>query len=113
MSTTDSPPAGEETGYRQVQRSPEFVQLRQRLRRFVFPMSAVFLAWYLIYVLLAAYQPEFMSIRVAGNLTIGLVIGVLQFVSTFVITTLYVRYANKNLDPAAERLRAQLEGGEE
>jgi uncharacterized membrane protein (DUF485 family) len=34
----------------------------------------------------------------------------LQFASTFVITTVYVRYANKNLDPVAEEIRARLEG---
>ena len=101
------------TRYEQIQASPEFVKLRARLRRFVFPMSVAFLAWYLLYVLLAAYQPEFMSIKLAGNLNVGLVIGVLQFVSTFVITTIYVNYANKHLDPSAEQIREQLEGGEE
>ncbi|MBO0809628.1 MAG: DUF485 domain-containing protein [Actinobacteria bacterium] len=87
--------------------------MRARLRRFVFPMSVAFLAWYLLYVLLAAYLPEFMSARLAGNLNVGLLIGVLQFVSTFVITTVYVNYANKHLDPSAEQIRAQLEGGDE
>jgi uncharacterized membrane protein (DUF485 family) len=30
-------------------------------------------------------------------------------VSTFLITTLYVRYADKNLDPDAEALRLRVE----
>jgi uncharacterized membrane protein (DUF485 family) len=98
------------TVYEQVQASPEFVDLRRRLRRFVFPMSVGFLVWYLVYVLLASYAPDFMAIKVFGNINIGLIIGLLQFVSTFVITTIYVRYANKHLDPAAERLREQIEG---
>jgi len=99
------------TIYEQVQASPEFVDLRSRLRRFVFPMSAAFLAWYLLYVLLASYAPGFMATPVFGNINIGLLFGLLQFVSTFAITTLYVRYANKNLDPAAERLRTRIERG--
>jgi uncharacterized membrane protein (DUF485 family) len=45
-----------------------------------------------------------------GNINVALVLGLLQFVSTFVITMLYVRYANKNLDPVAEKLRDQIEG---
>ncbi len=101
------------TMYEQVQASPEFADLRSRLRRFVFPMSVAFLVWYLAYVLLAAYEPEFMSTKLTGNLNVGLLIGVLQFVSTFVITTVYVKYANKNLDPAAERLRIQIEGDDQ
>jgi uncharacterized membrane protein (DUF485 family) len=98
------------TIYEEVQASPEFADLRSRLRRFVFPMSAAFLVWYLVYVLLASYAPQFMAIKVLGNINVGLIIGLLQFVTTFLITTLYVRYANKHLDPAAERLRERIEG---
>lgn len=112
MSTTGDRPPGEGTVYQQVQASPEFAELRRRLRRFIFPMSAAFLVWYLIYVLLAAYYAPFMSIKLAGSINVGLVIGLLQFVSTFVITAVYVRYAKKNLDPAAEQLRTRLEGSE-
>jgi uncharacterized membrane protein (DUF485 family) len=100
----------DKTIYEQVQASPEFVDLRSRLRRFVFPMSAAFLIWYLAYVLLASYAPQFMAIKVLGNINIGLIIGLLQFVTTFAITTIYVRYANKHLDPAAERIRHTIEG---
>jgi uncharacterized membrane protein (DUF485 family) len=101
------------TVYEQVQRTPEFQDLRHRLRRFVFPMSVAFLLWYLLYVLLATFAPAFMSTKLAGNITVGLVIGLLQFVSTFVITTVYVRYANRRLDPAGKQLREMIEGGDE
>ncbi|WP_214365792.1 DUF485 domain-containing protein [Pseudonocardia sp. H11422] len=107
MSTTGERSTG--TIYEQVQDSPEFADLRRRLRNFVFPMSVAFLLWYLAYVLLASYAPGFMATKVLGNINIGLIIGLLQFVTTFAITTVYVRYANKHLDPAAERLREQIE----
>jgi uncharacterized membrane protein (DUF485 family) len=110
VSNLAGPRARVATRYEQVQRSPDFAELRSRLRRFVFPMSGAFLVWYLAYVLLAAYAPDFMSIKVSGNFTVGLLIGLLQFLSTFGITTGYVRYANRNLDPVAEHLRAQIEG---
>ncbi len=93
-----------------MQATPEFADLRRRLRRFVFPMSVAFLVWYLVYVLLASYAPDFMAIKVFGNINIGLIIGLLQFVTTFVITTVSVRYANRHLDPAAEKIREQIEG---
>ncbi|MGH3979710.1 MAG: DUF485 domain-containing protein [Pseudonocardiaceae bacterium] len=103
-------PAGAADPWVTARRSPEFVQLRRRLRGFVFPMTAFFLIWYFLYVLLAAFAPEFMSIRVAGNINVGLVIGLLQFVTTFLITTSYVHFANKNLDPVGARIREQIEG---
>lgn len=93
-----------------VQASDDFVQLKRRLLKFVFPVSGLFLAWYLLYVLLADYAHGFMATKVVGNINVGLIFGLLQFVSTFVITTLYVRHANKNLDPLAEKLRGEIEG---
>ena len=91
--------------------SAEFATLRMRLRGFVFPMTAFFLAWYFLYVLLAAFAPRFMAIKVVGNVNIGLILGLLQFVSTFAITTIYVRFANRYLDPVSSRIREQVEGG--
>jgi uncharacterized membrane protein (DUF485 family) len=96
--------------YEEVQNSPEFAALRSRLRGYVFPMTAIFLAWYFLYVLLAAFATGFMSTKVWGNINIGLILGLLQFVSTFVITSLYVRWANTHFDPEATRLRESIEG---
>ena len=72
-------------------------------------MTALFLAWYLLYVLMATYAPAFMSAKLWGNITVGLVFGLLQFVSTFAITMWYVRFADRRLDPLAEQLRDELE----
>jgi uncharacterized membrane protein (DUF485 family) len=99
-----------ETDWEKAHNSAEFRQLRARLRRFVFPVSALFLVWYLLYVLLADYAHGFMSTKLVGNINVGLVFGLLQFVSTFVITGLYVRYANRKLDPIAEKIRTDIEG---
>ncbi|MFF2087656.1 DUF485 domain-containing protein [Nocardia sp. NPDC058176] len=92
-----------------VQASPQFQDLRNRLRRFVFPMTALFLLWYLSYVLLGAYAHDFMATEVFGNVNVGLLLGLGQFVSTFLITGLYVRFANRELDPRAAAIREYLE----
>ncbi|KUI14105.1 hypothetical protein AU193_08770 [Mycobacterium sp. GA-1285] len=108
LSNRDIPISGAE--YRAVQASPEFQELRSRLRRFVFPMSALFLVWYAAYVILGAFAHDFMAIKVWGDINVGLLIGLGQFVSTFVITALYVHFANRELDPRAEAIRTGLEG---
>jgi uncharacterized membrane protein (DUF485 family) len=100
----------ERTLHERVQTSPEFTELRSRLRRFVFPMSVLFMLWYMAYVLLASYAPAFMAIPVLGNINVGIVVGLLQFASTFAITGLYVRYADRQLDPVAEMIRTRMEG---
>lgn len=110
MSTTGE--RARRTVYQETQETADFQELRSRLRRFVFPASVGFLVWYLAYVLLASYAREFMAIKVLGNINVGLVIGLLQFVSTFAITTLYVRFADRRIDPLAEKIREQIEGTE-
>ena len=93
-----------------MQASPEFQELKSRLRRFVFPMTAFFLLWYIGYVLLGAYANDFMGIKVIGNVNVGLLLGLAQFVTTFAITGIYVKFANRELDPRAAKIRAELEG---
>jgi uncharacterized membrane protein (DUF485 family) len=105
----ETPVSGQD--YLAVQASPEFQELRSRLRRFVFPMSTLFLIWYTAYVMLGAFAHDFMAIKVWGNINVGLLIGLGQFVSTFVITGIYVWWANRELDPRAEAIRAEMEGG--
>lgn len=91
--------------------SVEFVSLRRRFRSFALPVTAFFLAWYFLYVLLAAFAPHYMAIKVVGNVNIGLIFGLLQFASTFAITTVYVRFASRNLDPLGSQIRERIEGG--
>ncbi|OBB30717.1 hypothetical protein A5792_18385 [Mycolicibacterium peregrinum] len=112
MTETDLPeritPTGEQ--FLATQASPEFQELRTRLRRFVFPMTAFFLVWYGLYVALGAFAHDFMAIQVFGNVNVGLLIGLGQFLTTFLITGLYVRFANRELDPRATAIREELEG---
>jgi uncharacterized membrane protein (DUF485 family) len=96
--------------FARVQASPEFSQLRSRFRAFAFPMTAAFLLWYFLYVLLSTYAEDAMSTPVVGHLNVGLLFGLAQFASTFLITWLYVRHANRSLDPVAAKLRTELEG---
>jgi len=93
-----------------MQNSPEFDQLRSKFRKFVFPLTALFLAWYFLYVLLSSFAVDFMSTKVFGEINVGLIFGLLQFVSTFAITIIYVRWADRHFDPAAEALRERVEG---
>ncbi len=95
--------------YRAAQNSPEFAELKRRFRRFAFPMTFAFFAWYLLYVLLSTYAADFMATEVFGNVNLGLLLGLAQFVTTFAITHLYVAHANKFTDPIADEMRERLE----
>ncbi|WP_040477945.1 DUF485 domain-containing protein [Longispora albida] len=95
--------------YEEVQASPEFAGLRRALRRFVFPVTVAFLSWYGLYVVLSAFARDFMGTKVFAEVNVALVFGLLQFASTFLIAWWYASYAGRRLDPAAGRIRAELE----
>lgn len=107
-STSDST----DVNWQKVEKSEEFQALRSGHRRFVFPLSIAFVVWYFAFVLLAAYNPALMATPVIANINLGLVLGLLQFVTTFAITGWYVSWANKTHDPMAEKIAAKLEAGE-
>lgn len=107
-----TPDTGQSVDFKEVQSTPRFQELRRRHRSFVFPMAIAFLLWYFAYVLLADYAVGFMSTKVWGNINIGLILGLLQFVSTFGITAWYVSYSNRRLDPIAQQIRSEIEGHE-
>lgn len=97
--------------YPAVQAAPEFQKLRKSHRSFVFPVLAACLVWYLVYVLLASYAHDFMSIKVWGSVNVAMLLGLAQVVTTFVVTMWYVRFANKTLDPQAAAIRDEIEQG--
>ena len=99
----------QESKYLAAQESSEFQELRRRYRGWVLPVAGASLLWYFLYVLLAAYATDFMAKPVIGNINVGLIMGLLQFVSTFGVTALYISYANRVLDPVSEKIRTEFE----
>ncbi len=92
-----------------MQGSPEFQDLRSTFRGFTFPVMIGAFIWYVLYVLAATFAPDFMGRPLAG-LNVGLWLGLAQFFTTFLITWIYVRWANKNIEPRAAHIREVMEG---
>lgn len=112
---TDTPPGAPTKGsidYIAEENSPRFRELKRTHRSFVFPLSAFFLIWYFVYVLLAGWAKDFMATPVFGDINVGLLIGLGQFATTLIITLWYVRFANTRLDPKSSAIREDLENQE-
>jgi uncharacterized membrane protein (DUF485 family) len=90
-----------------VTQDPDLRALRGTARGFTFPVTAGFLLWYLLYVLLSGYARGFMATRVLGSINMALLLGLLQFASTFAIAAWYARFAGRRLDPLAAALRGR------
>ncbi|WP_441249677.1 DUF485 domain-containing protein [Kitasatospora sp. McL0602] len=90
-----------------IDQSQEFRTLRSSFRGFAFPVTAGFVLWYLLYVLLSCYASDFMATKLFGHINVALVLGLLQFASTFAIAAWYSRFAARRLDPPAADIRGQ------
>jgi len=87
-----------------AERSPEFRELVRKKRSFVVPATVFFLAWYFGFVVLAGYAPDFMGREfIADGLTVGYVLALSQFLMVWVLGAMYVRRADREFDPLAER----------
>jgi len=106
---TDELSTARHEAYVHVYENADFKELRKRYSTFVVPMTIAFIVWYLLYVICSNWAPDLMSTKVAGNINIALVFGLLQFATTFAIAYFYSRYARAKLDPLATRLHEQFD----
>jgi uncharacterized membrane protein (DUF485 family) len=86
-----------------IERSPEFQELVHRRRSFVIPCTVFFLSWYLGFILLTAYAPDFMGESVYEGLTVGYCLALTQFAMVFGLGLWYLRKSDREFDPLAER----------
>ena len=74
-----------------VAESHEFRDLMATKRIFIVPAFIFFLVYYFLLPVLVGYAPQFMAIKVWGNVNLAYLFGLSQFVMAWVIAGLYVR----------------------
>jgi uncharacterized membrane protein (DUF485 family) len=86
--------------------TPLFNTLVRRRRRFVACLTAVTIVPYYAFILVAAYAPRLLAVKVTSTsiVSIGWVIGVMLIVGTWLLTGLYVRRANGEFDGITARI---------
>ncbi|MFC7306126.1 DUF485 domain-containing protein [Streptomyces monticola] len=67
------------------------------------------LGYFTLFLVLSAYAPQLMTLRVDGGLSAGLLLGLCQLPVTFAAIAVYERHARRRVDPLSERLRRQAE----
>ena len=89
-----------------IERSEEFRELVKRRRSFVVPATIFFLAYYMTFIIVCGYAPDFMGESVYQGLTVGYCYALTQFVMVFVLGIWYLRKAEKEFDPLADAVAA-------
>ena len=60
---------------------------------------------YFGFILLIAFGRDVLARRVIPGLTVGILLGALVIVASWLLTWVYVRWANRHYDPALRRLQ--------
>jgi len=87
-----------------IEHSPEFQELVRKRRSFVVPATIFFLAYYMGFILLCGYAQDFMADSVYEGLTVGYCLALTQFVMVFALGIMYLKRADRDYDPLAERV---------
>jgi uncharacterized membrane protein (DUF485 family) len=91
--------------YDQIIKNPKYQELVKRRSAFAWTLSALMLIIYFGFILLVAYAPKFLGMRIGtGVTTIGIPIGLFVIVSAFVLTAIYVSKANSKYDALIRRI---------
>jgi uncharacterized membrane protein (DUF485 family) len=93
---------------RQLLDSPEFRRLVFRRWRISLVLTACLFVLYYGYILLIATNKEFLSRRIGESTTLGIPIGAAVIVGAWLLTAIYVAWANRYYDAEVTRLRARL-----
>ncbi|MDQ0036867.1 uncharacterized membrane protein (DUF485 family) [Variovorax boronicumulans] len=82
---------------------PQYKQLRRRRDRFGWTLAVCMLAVYYGFVLLVAFDKEFLARRLGdGVMTLGMPVGFGVILFTIAITAYYVRRANAEFDALSD-----------
>ncbi len=83
----------------------EFQELVTRKRSFVVPATIFFLVYYMAFIIVAGYAPDFMGESVYEGLTVGYCYALTQFLMVFVLGLWYLRKSDREYDPLARQGR--------
>ena len=68
-------------------------------------LTIVMIAVYFSFVALVAFNKPFLAQRVGRGLSVGILLGALVIVISWITTWIYIRWANRHYDPHIEALR--------
>jgi uncharacterized membrane protein (DUF485 family) len=102
------PDRGIQKAATEIIESPEFKRLVSRRWRVSAILLALLFVSYYGYILLVATNKEFVSQKIGEVTTLAIPLGIAAIVIAWVLTAVYVAWANRSYDPEVERLKSEL-----
>ena len=89
-----------------IAEDPRYLRLVRRRGRYAWTLTLIMLVVYFGYILLIAFDKDFLAQRIAGEATtLGIPIGIGVILLGIILTGLYIRRANHEYDAVVEALQ--------
>jgi uncharacterized membrane protein (DUF485 family) len=87
------------------ERQEELEELAGRRLRVALLLTLGMLVVYFGFILLVAFAKSFLGEKLGEGLSVGILLGVIVILVTWLLTLVYVVWANRRYEPAVRRLR--------
>lgn len=87
-----------------IAKHPKFIELHRRKTFFLYGWWAFSAGFYFLLLLGAGYTPKLFSVEVIGNINVGYLLALGQFIVSFGIAIYYGKVADRDFDRLANEL---------
>ncbi|MBV9523491.1 MAG: DUF485 domain-containing protein [Alphaproteobacteria bacterium] len=102
----------DEAAIARIEADPNYQELVQDRGSFGWTLSIIMLVIYYGFIALVAFAPNAIAVKLAGSITIGIVLGIAIILAAIVLTGVYVMRANGKYDDLTKAIvDANLGGG--
>jgi uncharacterized membrane protein (DUF485 family) len=95
---------------KQIESDPNFIKLVHERNSLGWTLTIVMLVIYYGFIALVAFAPSVIATKLAGSITLGIVLGLAIIVASIVLTGIYVMRANSDFDDLTAAIVAKFRG---
>jgi uncharacterized membrane protein (DUF485 family) len=94
-----------------IMANPKYQELVQKRGRFAWILSIIVIVVYYSFVLIVAFDPKLLAIKLYGVTTLAIPVGVAIIIMSFVLTGVYVKRANGEFDDMVAEIKNSVKKG--
>jgi uncharacterized membrane protein (DUF485 family) len=83
---------------RRIEADPNYQKLVSERKSFGWTLAIITLVIYYGYIAIVAFAPSVIAIKVSGDITVGIILGVAIILASILLTGIYVLRANSEYD---------------
>ncbi len=100
----------DEAKLKRIESDPNFIKLVQERSSLGWTLSIIMLIIYYGFIALVAFAPSLIAVKIAGSITIGIVLGAAIILISIALTGVYVMRANTDYDELTAAIVAKAKG---